>query len=173
MGKFFEHLEVTEENLIGVEEAIKMAWNPTGWLVFCGPHGTGKTTLLNAIASEWDGHAQIPFTAVGWLDYLQDFVGSNGEAFTSRFRQYVTKPLLAMDELAKPKATEWAVVRLTELVDFRWERALPTVFALDQDEEQLAARFGVSLADRVFDSQSGLVKVVDMWGKSRRTGREW
>lgn len=170
LGYFFQHLEVTEDNEAAMEAAIRMAWEPEGWLVLVGKHGVGKTTILEAIASEWDGHKAIPFTAVALLDYLQDFEHAN---FQARFRQVEEKALFALDDLAIPKATDWSIPRLTELIDYRYARRLPTVITLDKDEEQLAEKFGVSMADRVFDRGTGLVRVVSVKGESYRTGRKW
>lgn len=173
LGVFFEHLELTDDNRDAMEAAIKMAWDPAGWLVLVGWHGTGKTTILEAIASEWDGHKAIPFTAVGLLDYWQEMIGGNGEMFLRRFSQMKDRSLLALDDLARPKATDWTITRLTELLDYRYDRALPVVLTIDQDEEQIAEKFGVSLADRVFDRRTGLVRVVGVKGESYRTGRKW
>lgn len=168
---FFKGLKVKEGNQKAIEASVQMALRPDGWLVLVGKRGTGKTTLLKAIISAIKREESIPMTTTALLDYWREMMNSG--LFQSRFRDAQELPMLALDDLEAPKATDWAVERLTELLDYRYARRLPTIITTDLDEVGIAKALGPRLADRVFDQGTGLARVVTIDGPSYRTGREW
>ena len=163
--------QVTDYNRAAVERAMEMALEPKGWLLLTGKRGTGKSTLLTAIKSAWAREHTKPWTAIELLDYWRERVGEGD--FDGVYAQHTKSPRFVIDDLAAPKGTEWAVERLTGLLDYRYARSMVTVLATDLNENELAEHLGPRLADRVFDHGTGLAKIVNLGGPSWRTGRKW
>ena len=153
-----------------IQIAKRMAYNPSGWLVFQGGYGTGKTTLAKAILSQWMGKEKTPITAAWLLESWRQYLSKHDEeAFLAESQAAVA----VLDDLGVERPTEWAIERLTMYLDLRYARRLPTVLTLNADENQLAAKVGGRIADRVFDTKTNLVRVVTLDVASFRTGREW
>ena len=167
----FEGLDITNDNRMAMEASISMALDPKGWLVLVGSKGTGKTTLLTCILSAWVGVTTLPLTAVGMLDLWRAGIPTGD--FLPNYNRMMESKVFGIDDLAVPQAKDWAVERLTNLLDWRYLRHMPTVVTTDIDEEEMAQAFGPRLADRVFDQKTGLVNVVQVGGASYRTGRLW
>ena len=160
----------TQEYARAVQLAKDMAYNPSGWLVLQGGYGTGKTTLAKAIMSQWAGKEKTPITAAWLLEsWRQQLSKSEEELLFAESQASVA----VLDDQGAERPTEWAVERLTMYLDLRYGRRLPTVLTLNADENQLAAKVGGRIADRVFDQRSGLVRIVSLAVPSFRTGREW
>lgn len=168
---WFEGLEANEDNARAIRMAKVMAYNPSGWLVLCGGVGTGKTTLGTAILSHWAGRPRVPQTTAEMLNRWRGEVRNDDFEELFRIDQDATRAVL--DDLGVEKVTDWVVDRLTQYLDWRYIRRLPTVVTTNCDEDMVAVRLGQRIADRVFDQRSGLVRVVTLGGVSRRTGRAW
>lgn len=108
-----------------------------GFLTFWGDFGSGKTLALQIIVNELRDLKQIegyyaPFVRI--LEHLLSLIRDDRE--TSRYWQRLLDvPVLAIDEVTRFKATEWAHQKLFDLVDLRYRRKLThlTIFATNGD----------------------------------------
>jgi DNA replication protein DnaC len=132
------------ENLVNaLALARSYAEHPDGWLVFFGDHGTGKTHLAAAIANEQvrRGRPAVFVTVPDLLDYLRAAFGPNSQAsFDKRFEEVRRAPFLVLDDLGLESATPWAREKLYQLINFRFNMRLPTVFTMAQRLEDLEPR---------------------------------
>jgi DNA replication protein DnaC len=121
---------------------------PTGWLVFTGTYGCGKTHLAAAIANYQVavGHpAPMLIVAPDLLDHLRaTFSPSSSTTLDRVFEQVRTSSLLVLDDLGTESATPWAREKLFQLLNHRYAARLPTVITtyntLDEIDERLASR---------------------------------
>jgi DNA replication protein DnaC len=93
--------------------------DPCGWLTLAGGYGTGKTTLiyaaLNHLADQ--GVYGRYTTAPDLLDYLRDGMVDRGTSPGSRLRGLIEAPALAVDEIDKYHATQFAEEAIFKLFD--------------------------------------------------------
>jgi len=128
--------------------AKAFAKSPTGWLVFTGTYGCGKTHLAAAIANYQiaAGRPTPMFIVVpDLLDHLRaTFSPSSGTTLDRVFEQVRTTSLLILDDLGTESATPWAREKLFQLLNHRYAARLPTVITtyntLDEIDERLASR---------------------------------
>ena len=149
--------------------AKRMAYNPSGWLVLQGGYGSGKTTLASAIMSQWAGKEKHPITAAWLLESWRQLMSRHDDE--ELFLAESQAPVAVLDDLGAERPTEWAIERLAMYLDLRYARRLPTVLTLNADENQLAAKVGGRISDRVFDTRTNLVRVVTLDVASFRTGK--
>ncbi len=138
----------------------------------CGPVGSGKTWLACsvALAAARDGRAgRVRFAnAVAMLagerDSLADRTRSGG-----RLAPWLDAGLLVVDDLDKPRPTDWAVESLYLLFEHRCGAGLPTVVTANSDPASLAARLGGdAMAQAVVDRLRDGARLVTLSGASRR-----
>ncbi len=131
--------------------ARQYAEKPQDWLLLLGEHGSGKTHLAAAIANYRHrlGEPVIMVTAPDLLDYLREtFNPSSGVAFTKRFQEIRTCPLLVIDNLDLTNASSWAREKIHQIADYRYLSRLPTVFTTTQAFEELDPFLRSRLLDR-------------------------
>lgn len=132
------------------ETATNYARNPQGWLLFMGEHGCGKTHLAAAIANYRHklGEQVMLVTAPDLLDYLRAaFDPAAGVAFSRRFYEIRSVPLLVIDQLDLSNASTWAREKIHQIVDYRYLDRLPTVFTTTQEFEKLDPLLRSRLSD--------------------------
>lgn len=132
-----------------LEAAEKYSHSPSGWLVLHGPAGSGKTHLAAAIANslvekEW---ILLFVTASDLLDELRAGYGpANDMSFTEIYQRVSQADLLFIDGLGASSESDWAQEKLGQLVNHRYNAAMPTVFTLscplDDLDPHLRARLG-------------------------------
>ncbi len=145
-------------------------------LTLYGPNGSGKSHLLEAIGREmlaqkrWVKYAYAP----DLLDALRGSYSPEAEeGFTRVYERYSRSEVLLLDDLGAERTSEWAVEKLTRLVDERYRLGKLMVVATNLDEESMAQKFAPRMADRLFDSLTGVVTVEYINDDSHRTGRRW
>jgi DNA replication protein DnaC len=147
--------ELSVEERANLEQALALARafaeDPSGWLVFSGTYGCGKTHLAAAIANRQIARGQpAPMFVVvpDLLDHLRaTFSPTSSSTLDRVFEQVRTAPLLILDDLGTESATPWAREKLFQLFNHRYAGRLPTVItttnnleSLERSEPRLASR---------------------------------
>jgi len=108
-----EHLDT--EMQLSLEKAFRAAQEfaekPSGWLMFMGGYGSGKTHLAAAIGNYRKGMGEEPIFVVvpDLLDHLRaTFSPSSNVSYDELFNRVRSAPLLIMDDLGTQSATPWA-----------------------------------------------------------------
>lgn len=132
------------------EAAQEFARNPEGWLVIVGPSGCGKTHLAAAIANYRirQGAPALFVVVADLLDHLRSTYSPESEiSYDEFFPQVRTAPLLIMDDIGVHTATSWAREKLFQLINYRYNFRLPTVFTLRPPLERLEDAWRTRLTD--------------------------
>ena len=109
-----------------------------GWLTLTGPHGTGKTYLLAAMANHYIsvGTPALYTTVADLLADLQaTFNPKSDQVYSTLFADVMEVEVLLLDEAEKWHGTEWAQVQVFRLLEHR-SRSLSkykTVLATNTD----------------------------------------
>ena len=151
------------------EAAEEYAANPVGWLVFTGPNGSGKTHLAAAIANR---NIEIgrPVFFVHVPDLLDDlratFSPTSELSYSDLFEQVNQAPLLVMDGLASGSPTPWALEKLQQIFNHRYNSELPTVVTTAVDAKEIDPY----IASRLFNPR--LSRVLDVAGRVNSPARQ-
>ncbi len=131
--------------------ATQYAEEPTGWLVFLGGYGSGKTHLAAAIGNYRKAMGDEPIFVVvpDLLDHLRaTFSPSSAISYDRRFEEVRSAPLLILDDLGTQSATPWAREKLYQLLNYRYNARLPTVITSAQSLDDIDARIRSRMLDR-------------------------
>ena len=132
------------------EAAKTFAEKPTGWLVFTGPYGVGKTHLAAAIGNYQASQGNPPLMVVipDLLDYLRaSFDPKSSISLDRRFEDIKSARLLILDDLGTQSATPWAREKLYQLFNHRYNAELPTVITTSSMAEDLDQRLYSRMLD--------------------------
>lgn len=114
-------------------EATAYGNEPTGWIVFTGPHNSGKTHLAACLANEAiQKDLMTYFVSVSeLLDHLRGaFAPDTDSQYDSLFEQIKSVPFLVLDDLNTNSSTPWAHEKLLQILNHRFNYKLPTVFTI-------------------------------------------
>ncbi|MDP6100484.1 MAG: ATP-binding protein [Dehalococcoidia bacterium] len=146
------------------QAAQAFAQGPLGWLVISGPSGTGKTHLAAAIANKRmaQGEPALFVSVAQLLDHLRAAFSPNSQmTYDQLLPQVKTAPLLALDDLGGHFASPWAADKLFQVIDYRYQARLPTVFTtrlpLSRLEEPLRQRLTDTTLSRVLELEGDRV----------------
>ena len=117
----------------GLSAAVEYAEDPVGWLTFTGPSGCGKTHLAVAIANRCIEQGKTVFFIVtaDLLDHLRSTYSPGAPiTYDELFDQIRDVPLLVLDDLGTHGATPWATEKLLQVLNHRFNAALPTVITV-------------------------------------------
>jgi DNA replication protein DnaC len=150
----------------------------SGWVYLHGDPGIAKTVLLKvAVAESIRQGVQAAYTNMSAiLDDLRAAYDTNApnEESIARLDRWTRIPLLAIDEVDRFKATDFAKEKLYRLMDARYVYALRggsvTLMASNLPPEGLAVDGDQYLVDRIRD---GRFKVKHMQGASARPAMLW
>jgi DNA replication protein DnaC len=137
---------------VAFKRALDYANHPTGWLILFGNYGCGKTHLAAAIANKViNGNCEVLFTVVpDILDHLRSTFGPTSEvAYDDRFEQIRNAKLLILDDLGTENATPWAREKLYQIINHRYNYALPTVITSNREPKDIDPRIRSRMDDRV------------------------
>ena len=132
------------------EAALEYTRKPTGWLVFAGPSGTGKTHLAAAISNELMSQGKYVFFIVvpDLLDHLR--LAFNPEAelqYDDLFEQVKETPFLVLDDLVANALSNWATENLFQIINHRFTRELPTIITTNNSLDQLNEAIRTRISD--------------------------
>ena len=134
------------------EAAKQFAEKPEGWLVLVGGNGCGKTHLVVAIAKCCleDGATVLFAVVPDLLDYLRStFAPSAEETYDDEFRKMREVEVLILDDLGSEQSTGWATEKLFQLLNYRYNARLATIFTTNKiGFEGIAPRLRSRLSDR-------------------------
>ncbi|MBM3187573.1 MAG: ATP-binding protein [Chloroflexi bacterium] len=159
-----QHDEAISEAVRAVWEACKAyASKPDGWLVITGSYGTGKTHLAAAIAGvALQKDLPVYFSTIS---ALLDFVrASYNTGNADLLWQWIVEvKMLILDDLGAEYQTDWALDKLTQLVDYRYINRLPMVVTTNEDPLRRAptSRLWSRLCDGA-QSAHGFVRVLTL-----------
>lgn len=132
------------------DAAKTFAEAPSGWLVFVGPGGSGKTHLACAIANYCLslGHPAFYISAADLLDHLRSAFSPNSDvSHDELFEQVRNTPLLILDDLTIAATTAWSKGKMEQLLDHRFNARLATVITADVPIEGFDESLRRHLAD--------------------------
>jgi DNA replication protein DnaC len=133
------------------EASVEFATYPEGWLVLLGGYGTGKSHLAAAIANHvvQDHRMQVYFAvAPDLLHHLRGAYAPTSEVtYDERFEQIRSVHLLVVDDLGAEQSTAWAVEKLYQIFNHRYNHRLPTVVTSNCDLDILDPRIRSRLCD--------------------------
>ena len=140
------------------DAAMDFSEHPSGWLVLTGPHGSGKTHLAASASNRLISNGFVVFFVhvPELLDHLRAaFSPSSETTYSDLFDQVRNTPILVMDDLGSRSTTPWALEKLQQLVNHRYNAELPTVIttatALDDLEPYLRVRMETPRLSKVLD----------------------
>ena len=145
-------------------------------LTLCGSNGLGKSHLLEAIG--WDMLAQgyrVKFAGVSDLvDKLRATFSNDDPAKRNIIKEGCEKPdVLLLDDLKIERVTDFGREAISRLVDLRYQYGGYLVVTTKFSADEIGDKWTSHLADRLFDENSGVVRVFYLSGASYRTGRRW
>lgn len=148
----FEHFK---KRLPGVKEAYNAAFSfahePDGWLVLAGPVGCGKTHLAVSIAKvRLDaGDAVLVQTVPDLLDQLRTTFDPRAvsASYSDLFEQMKLVKLLVLDDYGAENTTPWAVEKLFQILNYRYNMGFWTVITtnnigLNNVDPRIKSRLG-------------------------------
>ena len=132
------------------EQARSFAENLQGWVLLHGGYGCGKTHLAAAIANHCllQGTDVFFINAPDLLDHLRATFGPGSPvAYDNLFEQTRNVPLLIIDDLGAENPTQWAQEKLYQIINHRYNAALPTVITCNVQLEHIEPRVRSRLVD--------------------------
>lgn len=121
------------------------------FVTFLGTVGTGKTHIAFALGWAWleNGRTVLYYQVENLLDALRrgysSWQGGDPDGYNKilQFTQNVS--LLILDDFGAQHETEWAVAKLDQIIDYRYERKKPLVATTNLALNRLPPR----IADRL------------------------
>jgi len=132
------------------DRALAYAKEPSGWLVFKGGYGSGKTHLAAAIANQCisDSLPVIFVNTPDLLDHLRaTFSPTSATGYDERFEQMRNAPLLVLDDLGSQANSEWGQEKLYQIFNHRYNAQLPTVITTNEELEAIEIRIRSRMVD--------------------------
>jgi DNA replication protein DnaC len=136
--------------LEAVEAARRFADEPHGWLVLAGVSGTGKTHIAAALGNAViaSGRPALFMVVPDLLDHVRMSVAPDSQiSYDQFFEQVRGSALLILDDVGAQSDTPWAVEKLYQIINHRFNLALPTVFTLGTGLEDMDERLRSRLTD--------------------------
>ena len=146
-------------------------------LMFTGLKGTGKTHLAAAIANKLmaEGVPVVFATMIDLLDKIKEsFEHKNGTSEDEVLRLYKSVDLLIIDDIGKEQPTEWALAKMYQIINARYEDYKPIIITSNYSPEELADRMTPRGGDRktaeaTIDRILEMTYIVPLAGESWRT----
>ena len=143
--------------------------HPPHILMLWGESGAGKTHLMEAAASQllYEGFAIRYEYSPDLLNRIKATF-NNQESTEDVLHYYRDVPILFLDDVGTERSTDWTAEALTSLVDERYRNQRRLMVNSNCSYAQLCDRGYTRLASRLFDTQTGAAKNVQVSGDFRR-----
>ena len=148
--------------------------NRCNLLVLAGPHGTGKSHLLEALGREFNAQG-IPtqyHNMSRLMDIFRNELGNKPPNLDKHYRYLAQPTLLIIDDITE-YGTEYSAGVLTEILEPRYNGRGLLAVGTNLTRVTMAEIWGMRLADRIFDIESGDTELVYTHGPSYRSGSTW
>jgi DNA replication protein DnaC len=143
--------DLTKNLLRAFDLARGFAEEPSGWLVFTGQHGCGKTHLVASAANQRValGGSALFIVVPDLLDHLRaTFSPTSRVQYDKRFEEIRSASLLVLDDLGTESATPWAQEKLYQILNHRYAARLPTMITMACPVKDVHPRLRTRMLDR-------------------------
>ena len=167
-NRTFENFDPKVSGAVEAYEVSRdYARDPYGWLVLRGGVGCGKTHLAAAIANDAVKRLiPVLFAVVpDLLDHLRaTFAPTSLVQYDEMFEGVRSTPLLVLDDLGTESGTPWAQEKLYQLVNYRYNYQMPTVYTtnrrIDTLDERIRSRLGDQALSKVVEISANDFRVL-------------
>ncbi len=140
------------------DQALAFAQSPQGALALTGSYGTGKTHLLAAVANaqRQAGKPCLYVSAVALFEAIQERIHQDRD-YQSLLKRAAQTPLLLIDDIDKPKTSEFRESLYYHIINKRTLARLPIAISCNCSLPELDRWIGGAARSRLMQ---GLVPVV-------------
>lgn len=147
-------------------EKYRKEWR---WIYFRWNIGTGKTHAMTALCNALIDTYFVPVMFVNLAEVANrvkaTFWNWNAEAHNSDlFEKMKTTELLFIDDLGIEKPTDWLKENIFVIINYRYDKKLPTFITSNKSTQQLAVSFVPQIASRLNE----MCKAIRFAGTDRR-----
>jgi len=186
MSRFFKghkdeyaHLSKVDQPPEVLDKILPWLRNPSGFFLFLGSVGIGKTYLCSAICNAWE-EKQEETKKIGqrWHDFyyvdenrfisqLKKTMSDNGGCVEDLIQDRCdSNPLFIYDDFASSmQMTDWKHEMLYAFIEHRYTKGLATIITSNLSVKGFKETFHPRLVSRVFDCRN---IVVELHGDDRR-----
>lgn len=130
------------------------------WFVLLGNVGTGKTHLAKASVNWIIGRQEMVVysTTTELISKARSLIDSGkSDEYVSHIKQV---PYLIIDDLGREYTTDWIKALFYEIIDYRYNRKLHTMFTSNFTLDELESVFDKAAVDRFKDIMLGTLVVI-------------
>lgn len=138
-------------------------------LILIGNCGTGKNMLAACICQEVirQGFFAFHTTVFKMIRRIKDsWRRDGGESEEQAISNFVTPDLLVIDEVGVQFGSDTEKLYLSEVINERYERMLPTILISNLTLEQIESVLGERIIDRFHEGKNAILRFT--WGSYRR-----
>lgn len=140
-------------------DAISRSNEHNKGLALMGTVGIGKTHLLLSIANHLLSK-KMPVVFVYTPDLIEElresqFITDRDSNLNAKIKKLGEVPVLILDDIGVEKITGWVKQQYARIINLRYIRRLPTLFASNKSFDEIAERIGDHSASRLYALTKG------------------
>src|ERR1700752_817106 len=138
--------------------------DPSKILLLYGPPGVGKTYICSAFL-EWRPANCFTFRAYNErsiLERLRGVIGQNQGDYMQYLHELIDDDFIIIDDLGSAGANDWRKESVMEIVDYRYNRRLPTIITSNLDKQEFERQYGFRVASRLFAKENAIINLDGM-----------